>query len=95
MPARLPRVAVLGRCPAASCGGRAGELARQGKAIVVVTSYGPAGDVVIELDRKSLALPDGAIAVDAETGAELPRLGPGRFKLALPRHDFRVILVGQ
>jgi hypothetical protein len=70
-------------------------LARQGKAMMVVTSYGPRGDVVLELDRKSLALPDNAIAVDAETGVELQRLGPGRFKLVLPRHDFRLILVEQ
>ena len=68
-------------------------LARQDKAMVVVTSYGPAGNVMLELDRKSLTLPDNAIAVNAETGAELQRLGPGRFKLALPRHDFRLILV--
>ena len=68
-------------------------MARQSRAMMVVTSYGPAGDVVLELDGKSLALPDNAIAVDAETGAGLQRLGPGRFKLTLPRHDFRLILV--
>jgi hypothetical protein len=68
-------------------------LARRGKAMVVVTSYGPAGEVVLALDGKSLALPDNALAVDAETGTEVQRLGPGRFKLALPRHDFRLILV--
>ena len=44
-------------------------------------------------DGKSFALPDQAVAVNAETGAELQRLGPGRFKLPLPRHDFRLILV--
>jgi hypothetical protein len=70
-------------------------LARQGKAMLVVASYGPAGDVVLELDKKSLALSDNVIAADAETGGELQRLGPGRFKLALPRHDFRLILVEQ
>jgi len=70
-------------------------LARRGRAMVAVASYGPAGDVVLELDGKSLALPDSAVAVDAETGVGLPRLGPGRFKLTLPRHDFRLILVEQ
>ena len=70
-------------------------LARQGRAMVVVTSYGPAGDVLLELDAKMMELPDQAVAVDAETGEELQRLTPTQFKLALPRHDFRIIFVAQ
>jgi len=35
-----------------------GVYARGGKAMVVVTSYGPAGDVTLELDRKALGLAD-------------------------------------
>ena len=68
-------------------------LARQGKAMVVVASYGPGGEVVLALDRKSLGLPENAIARDAETNVELQRLAAGRFKLTLGRHDFRLILV--
>ena len=68
-------------------------LARQGKAMVVVASYGPGGEIILDFDRKSLGVPDNAIALDAETNAELPRLEAGRFKLTLARHDFRLILV--
>ena len=68
-------------------------LARQGKAMVVVTSYGAGGEIVLELDRKLLGVPANAIARDAETNAELPWLGAGRFQFPLPRHDFRLILV--
>jgi hypothetical protein len=68
-------------------------LARQGKAMIVVTSYGPGGEIILDLDRKSLGVPDNAIALDAETNAELQRLNGGRFKLTLARHDFRLILV--
>ncbi len=35
-------------------------LARQGKALVVVTSYGPGGEVVLDLDRQTLGLPENA-----------------------------------
>ncbi len=68
-------------------------LARQGKAMLVVASYGPGGDVVLDLDRKALGVPDESIAIDAETNAEIARLAAGRFRLTLPRHDFRLIVV--
>jgi hypothetical protein len=68
-------------------------LARQGKALVVVASYGPGGEVVLDLDRRSLGVPQDAVARDAETNAELPRLAAGRFKLTIARHDFRLILI--
>jgi hypothetical protein len=68
-------------------------LARGGEALLVVASYGPAGDVILELDRKTLGLPDDAVATDLEGKKALERLGPGRFKLSIPRHDFRVVRV--
>ena len=67
-------------------------LARQGKAMAVVASYGPGGEVVLDLDRRSLGLPDNVVARDAETDEEISRLEAGRFKLTIARHDFRLIL---
>ena len=32
--------------------------------------------------------------LDTETGEPVERTAPGRFKLSLPRHDFRLISVG-
>ena len=52
-------------------------LARQGKAMMVVTSYGPAGDVILDLDNKSLALPDDAIAVERRDGCRTPAAWTG------------------
>jgi hypothetical protein len=69
-------------------------LARQGKAMIVVASYGSGGEIVLDLDRKSLGVSDSAIAIDAETNAEIQRLEAGRFKCTMSRHDFRLILVG-
>jgi hypothetical protein len=68
-------------------------LSRQGRAMLLVDSYSPDGDVVLRLDWKALGLPPDAVAVNAETGEEIARLDAGRFKLALPRHDFRLILI--
>ena len=68
-------------------------LARAGQALLVVTSYGPGGDVQIGLDRAALGLSGEAEAVNAETGERLEQVAPGQFKLSLPRHDFRLIRV--
>ncbi len=68
-------------------------LARGGKAMVVVASFGPAGEVELTLDLRRLGLPEEAVAVNVETGQRLERLGPGRFKLPLPRHDFRLLRI--
>jgi len=61
--------------------------------MLVVASYGPAGDVAIELDLQRLGLAEDCVAVNVETGERLQRLGPGRFTLALPRHDFRLLRI--
>ena len=69
-------------------------LARGGRAMIVVTSYGPGGDVVLNLDQKTLGLPEEAAAWNAESGVRIERLRAGRFQLTIPRHDFRIVLVG-
>lgn len=69
-------------------------LARGGRVMLVVASYGPGGDVRIELDRKLLPIPGEASAVDSETGKPLQRLAPLRFQFHLPRHDFRLVRIG-
>jgi hypothetical protein len=68
-------------------------LARAGKAMVVVASFGPRGDVGLNVDLKAMGLAQGVVAVNVETGERLERLGPGRFKLPLPRHDFRLLRI--
>ena len=68
-------------------------LVRDGKAMVVVASYGPAGDVGLDLDLKGLGLSEEVRAVNVETGERLEQLGPARFKLGIPRHDFRVLRI--
>jgi hypothetical protein len=69
-------------------------LARDGNVLLVVASYGPAGDVRITLDRQRLNIPADAAAVNAETGEPLNRLAPGQFSVTLPRHDFRILRIG-
>lgn len=66
-------------------------LARGGKAMVVVASYGPGGEVAVEVDLKALGLPEGAAARNAETGAAIRGAGPGRYAFPLGRHDFCVV----
>lgn len=69
-------------------------LARAGKALIAVASYGPAGEVRLTLDTRLLGLPENATAVNAETGEPVERTAPGQFTLTLPRHDFRLIALG-
>ena len=69
-------------------------LARAEKVLIAVTSYGPTGDLEMNLDLHALGLPAEATAVNAETGAPITRTAPGKFRLTLPRHDFRLIAVG-
>jgi len=69
-------------------------LARAGKAMVVVSSFGPAGTVRLNLDRKMLGLTGKVVAVNAETGKRLAQEESGSFTVSIPRHDFRLVLVG-
>jgi hypothetical protein len=68
-------------------------LAHGGRAMMILTSFGPAGEVNVSLDRSVLGLSDDAAAVNVETGEPIDRTGLGQFKLFLPRHDFRVLRV--
>ncbi len=69
-------------------------LARQGKAMVVVASYGPGGEVVLDLDRQ-VAWRAGRCrrAGRRDRRRNCHGSAAGRFKLAMPRHDFRLILI--
>jgi len=69
-------------------------LARERRALLAVSSYGPGGEVLLSLDLPALGLPADAAARNAETGEPVERASEGRFKLPLPRHDFRLIAVG-
>ncbi|MCY2989036.1 MAG: DUF6067 family protein [Planctomycetota bacterium] len=68
-------------------------LSRGGQALIIVASYGPAGDVTLDLDLARLALSGELSAVNVETGAAIERIGAGRFKLPLARHDFCLVRV--
>jgi hypothetical protein len=68
-------------------------LVRAKRAMVVLTSFGPAGEVRLDLDREMLGLSSELVARNAETGERLEQPAPGSFALTLPRHDFRLILV--
>ncbi|MHB0957154.1 MAG: glycoside hydrolase domain-containing protein [Pirellulaceae bacterium] len=68
-------------------------LSRNGRAFVVLASYGPAGDVTLTLDHEKLGLPDDATAVNVETRVVIERTAPAQFKLALARHDFVLLLI--
>lgn len=68
-------------------------LARGGKVLLAVCSYGPGGDVRLTLDTRRLKLAKDASAVNAETGESIERLAPGQFRIALPRHDFRLLML--
>jgi len=69
-------------------------LAKAGRAMVVISSFGPAGDVKLSLDRKILGLTGEVVAVNAETAERLAQPAPGSFTLTIPRHDFRLVLIG-
>ncbi|HRT28244.1 MAG TPA: DUF6067 family protein [Kiritimatiellia bacterium] len=69
-------------------------MARAGRALLAVSSYGPGGDVSLSLDLAALGVPADAVARNAEIGEPIERTAEGRFKLSLPRHDFRLIEVG-
>lgn len=68
-------------------------LARRDTAMVVVSSFGPAGEVTLSLDRKMLGLSGEIVAVNAETGEKLAESGPDSFTMIIPRHDFRLVRI--
>lgn len=68
-------------------------MSRANRALIAVASYGAAGDVDVALDFAALGLPADAAAVNAETGEPVTRTAPGRYRIALPRHDFRLMSV--
>ncbi len=63
-------------------------LSRGGEALIVVASYGPAGEVTLDLDLARLGLSGELSAVNLETGQKIEQTAPGQFKLPLERHDF-------
>jgi hypothetical protein len=82
-----------GQAPVRTTGApvKALTLAQGGKAMMVLASFGPTGEVQLDLDRKVLGLSKSAVGVNVETGERIERTAPGRFKLTIPRHDFRVL----
>jgi hypothetical protein len=68
-------------------------LTRAGRAMIVVSSFGPAGKVKLNLDRKMLALAGDIVAVNAETGQQLVQSDRDSFTLIVPRHDFRLVQI--
>ena len=86
--ARLPSVALLGRRATGHDNRSAREnavLARGGKAMVVVASYGPAGEVMFDLDRKALGLADNLTAKNVENNERFELLSSDQIKPELNR----------
>ena len=62
---------------------------------IVVNAIHPGGCAVnLGFGLAALGVPADAVARNAETGEPIERTAGGRFKLSLPRHDFRLIEVG-
>ena len=61
--------------------------------MIVVASYGPAGDVTLSLDPPRLGLAGELSAVNLETGLAVEQSRPGQFRLPLGRHDFCLVRV--
>ena len=68
-------------------------LSRGTRAVVVVADYVGGGAAKVTLDRKALALPDGAAAKDLETGQPVESPAPGVFTFELKKHDFKALIV--
>ena len=68
-------------------------MARNGEAIIVVTDYGDGGQCTLTLDRETLGVAEGATAKDFETGEAIERIGPGRFRFTIGKHDMEILHV--
>jgi hypothetical protein len=68
-------------------------LARGGKAMVVVASYGRGGDVQLDCNRQQLGLAGDLVAVNVETRKPIEPAASGAFTLLVPRHDFRILRI--
>jgi hypothetical protein len=68
-------------------------LARADKAMIVMSNFGPAGEVRFEIDRTMLGLSGDIVAVNAEMGKQLAQSGRDSFRLTVPRHDFRLVRI--
>ena len=68
-------------------------LSRAGKAMIIMSNFGPAGEVKFNIDRMMLRLSGASVAVNAETGKQLTQFGRDSFTLTVPRHDFRLVRI--
>jgi hypothetical protein len=68
-------------------------LSKLGSALIVVCDYSNGGDYTLKFDSKSLKLPPKIKAVDMETAKELEVDASGNVHFALPKHDFKMILL--
>ncbi|MDD5704395.1 MAG: DUF6067 family protein [Kiritimatiellae bacterium] len=70
-------------------------IAKPGAAIVAITDYGEGGLCRVKLDLAKLGLDQDVAAVNFESGESVKRIAPGEFEVQIPKHDFRIITVGQ
>lgn len=64
---------------------------KPGSAIIVVSDFGEGGEVLLTLDRNRLGLDANAIAVDIESNLPVETTTDGNARIALKKHDFKVI----
>ncbi len=64
-------------------------------ALMVAGNFGEARSVRFDLELERLGLsPEGGVVVrDAESGEEIAHESPDSFELALPRHDYRLVVI--
>jgi len=68
-------------------------LARNGRALVIVTDYGQGGDTRLTLDRNVLGLSADVAATDFESGEPVKSSATGQLSFALKPHDFKAVLI--
>jgi hypothetical protein len=68
-------------------------LARNGRALVIVTDYGDGGQAEVTLDRAALGLPAVFTARDFETGESVSSTASGHLRFPLQKHDFKAVLL--
>ena len=67
--------------------------AHKDAALAIVTDYGEGGSAELALDLEALGLPAEVVATDFETGQAIEKVGSGRFRFQLKKHDFKAVRI--
>lgn len=70
-------------------------ISKPGAAIIVVSDYGNGGSCRVKVNLTRLGLPPDVHASNFETGEAIEQVATGEYRLTVPRHDMRILLVRQ